>query len=97
MLRKMVMMRMLIGNMRRPLSIPTMISCQVISSEPRKEKKSAVSVIRNNQKPDPVTIIVSQRIQHIGFMAILNLSDKGTLVKGLYAICSVSHSILWSI
>ncbi len=34
MLRKMVMMRILIGNMRRPLSTPTMISCQVICREP---------------------------------------------------------------
>lgn len=34
MLLKMVMMRMLIGNMRRPLSIPTIISCQVICSDP---------------------------------------------------------------
>lgn len=34
MLLKMVMMRMLIGNMRRPLSTPTMTSCQVISNEP---------------------------------------------------------------
>lgn len=34
MLLKMVMMRMLIGNMRRPLSTPTIISCQVICSDP---------------------------------------------------------------
>lgn len=34
MLLKMVMMRMLIGNMRRPLSTPTMISCQVICNDP---------------------------------------------------------------
>lgn len=34
MLLKMVMMRMLIGNMRRPLSTPTMISCQVIRNDP---------------------------------------------------------------
>lgn len=51
MLRKMVMMRMLIGNMRRPLSIPTMISCQVISSEPVKEKKGKVGGVSDEKQP----------------------------------------------
>lgn len=38
MLRKMVMMRMFIGNMRRPLCTPTMSSCQVICNEPGEAK-----------------------------------------------------------
>lgn len=37
MLLKMVMMKMLMGNMRRPLSTPTMISCQVICNDPGRE------------------------------------------------------------
>lgn len=45
MLRKMVMMRMLIGNMRRPLSIPTMISCHVICSDPGREKRKQTIAI----------------------------------------------------
>lgn len=39
MLLKMVMMRMLMGNMRRPLSTPTMISCQVICNDPGRERE----------------------------------------------------------
>lgn len=39
MLLKMVMMRMLMGNMRRPLSTPTMISCQVIRNDPGRERE----------------------------------------------------------
>lgn len=39
MLRKMVMMRMLMGNMRRPLSTPIMISCQVICNDPEREEE----------------------------------------------------------
>ena len=34
MLRKMVIMRMLMGNMRRPLSTPMMTSAQVTASDP---------------------------------------------------------------
>lgn len=49
MLRKMVMMRMLIGNMRRPLSMPTMISCHVICSDPGREgrKQTTAKSIRS--------------------------------------------------
>lgn len=39
MLRKIVMMRMLIGNMRRPHCTPTMRSCQVIFIEPGQTQK----------------------------------------------------------
>lgn len=46
MLLKIVMMKMLMGNMRRPLSTPTMISCQVICNDPGKEGEKARLYIR---------------------------------------------------
>lgn len=46
MLLKIVMMKMLMGNMRRPLSTPTMISCQVICSDPGREREKEREIER---------------------------------------------------
>ena len=92
MLRKMVMMRMLIGNMRRPLSIPTMISRQVISSEPGKE--SSVSDKKHPKTRPSHDHRVAENSAHWCYGSPQLVK---TLIKGLYAICSMLHNILWSI
>lgn len=48
-LRNMVMMRMLMGNMSKPLSTPTMISSQVTSSEPGTWKHTIMESRHNNR------------------------------------------------
>jgi len=63
MLRKMVMMRMLIGNMRRPLWTPTIISCQVMCIDPAHVEEWRHNVDVNYSQLHPKTAAVAVKFQ----------------------------------